>query len=263
MATMRWLAIVSLLFATTGCSDKPADGDTNSGDNNKPTNSEVACIQCGPANLCGTACDDPCGCCCTEGDERVRDGDVQRCTPESCWEVVGPVVDAGDDAGADDAGDDAGDDTTEDAGTDASVTACTEQPNEGSSPADTCQHGAADWIVWKWVASADMTVDQIALHTSSEGSGALLDDSSGSPGDTLFSGALSAADADGWRSFTADAPVGITAGTTYWIGEKVTVCSTVMEGTEFDYYTADVLAGPWSGPFNAHPFTARVSGTCP
>jgi hypothetical protein len=160
-----------------------------------------------------------------------------------------------------DTGKDAGDDVGRDAGQDMGASPCTEQPNEGSPPTDTCQHGGAGWIAWKWVAPRDMSVDEIQIHTD-EGNGALLADDGDSPGAELFSGPLSDPDNGGWRTFSADASVPVVQGTTYWIGEDVTFCSTVEDGDEPAYYTADVLTGPWSGPYTAHPFTARIAGTC-
>ncbi len=160
-----------------------------------------------------------------------------------------------------DAGDDAGMDMAEDTGPDMTAMACTKEPNAGSPPATTCLHGAADWLAWQWVVDEEMTVSEIQMHTD-EGSVALFADDNTRPGTTLFEGLLSDADADGWRTLTIDPPITITAGT-YWLGENVGVCSTVENGTEFAYFTSNSSSGPWSGPFMAHPFTARIAGSCP
>lgn len=254
-----WLGAAILSLTMFGCSS-----ESDSGGNN-----DVACFVCGPGVMCGEACNDACGCCCDSGEERVQDGELHRCTVTGCWEVAGPApADAGADMSQTDMGQtdmaqtDMGSMSDADGGADAGLTACTEAPNGDSPPTDTCTHGAADWIAWRWVAPRDMEVQTIRMHTD-EGFGAFFADATEKPGAVLFEGALSAADADGWREFTAPTPVSVTQGATYWIGEDVSTCSTAENGNEWEYYTSDSTSGPWSGPFTGHPFTARLVGRCP
>jgi len=169
--------------------------------------------------------------------------------------------DSGEDADRDAGGMDAADDGGTDGGMDVS-TACMAGQNLEYAPDDTCQHGAAVWIAWKWEPTDDISVEELQLHTD-DGDAALLDDDGGQPGQLLAQGTLSAADADGWRSISLSPPVSVTAGSTYWIAEDVAVCSTAVDGIEFEYYTADQLSGPWDGSFTGHSWTSKVSGTCP
>jgi hypothetical protein len=258
--------ILCVFLLALGCNaDESAANNGPDASADTSANANIACDQCGTAPMCGTSCDDECGCCCEEGDE--RNGGLERCTANNCWEPVNAPNNNTPDMGTPDAATDLGGpdqgDVGVDASPDAASIACTKSPNGSSPPTDTCMHGAAQWLAWEWIPDENMTITELRLHTD-EGFGALLaDDGTGKPGAVLQEGVLSDADPDGWRTLTFGVPTAVTAATQYWIGEDVLTCSTAEDGTEFTYYSADTTAGPWNGPLNAHPFTAQIEGTCP
>ena len=267
MRYVRNLALVSVLFVL-GCADK--NGEENIASNaatNSQSNGEFQCIVCGEATRCGESCNDPCGCCCDAGEERVANGGLDRCTPDSCWERVGEEpADMGTTtdmtAAADASVDGGGEDMAVDMRPEVGDSTCLKTPNGAEAPVDTCLHGSAEWLAWEWVPDEDMTISEIRMHTD-DGNAALLADAASRPGIVLAEGVLSAADADGWRTLTVVPPVTVTAGSTYWLGEDVLVCSVAADGTAFTYFSSDSSAGPWSGPFMSHTFTAQLEGTCP
>ena len=266
---------LAIFLVASGCtSDEATPTDDNAANTNNQTvanaavnataNNGMDCNGCG-YNVCNEPCEEGCCCACVEGDERARNGGLERCTG-GCYERVGvnPNVDTRD-MGVPDATDMGVDmlDTSPDAQADAAPPLCAKSPNGDSPPTDTCMHGAADWLAWEWIPDEDMTITELRLHTD-EGFGALLaDDGTGRPGAVIVEGALSDANADGWRTLPFPTPASVTSGTRYWIGEDVLTCSTAEDGVEFTYYSADSTAGPWNGPFMAHPFTAQIAGTCP
>jgi hypothetical protein len=144
------------------------------------------------------------------------------------------------------------------------VPACCGDTENDFPTGDNCFQGAA-WIAWKYVPTCGFNVTRIELH-SDMGNVALLADSNGFPGATLFQGQLSQPDPEGWIGANVMPPLALTGGQTYWIAENVSLCSIAQQGlgTAQQYYGSfNTLAGPWEGPYMGEAWTARIIGECP
>jgi hypothetical protein len=140
------------------------------------------------------------------------------------------------------------------------ATCCLDEQNTDYPPDTNC---GGTTIAWQYVPSCTIAVARIELHKNG-GTVALLDSApDGSPGATLWSGALSGDPSATvtWNGADVVPPIPLAAGHVYYLEESEGTCSIATDGVEYPYYG---LSGSstWDGPFQWHPWTSHVIGAC-
>jgi hypothetical protein len=138
-------------------------------------------------------------------------------------------------------------------------TCCGDEQNT-SYPPDTNCSGIT--IAWQYVPSCDFSVARIELHKSG-GTVALLDGNGGGPpGATLWSASLpsSPTGEPAWEGADVVPPIPLTAGHIYYLEESEGTCSIASDGVQYPYY--GLWSYGWDGPYQWHPWTSHVIGTC-
>ena len=142
------------------------------------------------------------------------------------------------------------------------VGACELSINTDRPATPGCSHGVT-WLAWEITPTQTISVSSISLHT--DGQAALLerDAASMGPGAVLGVATLGATDANGWSMGSLPTGVALSAGTTYFVAERASLCSVAAGGVMPRYWGSDRIAGPWNGPYVQHPWTVRIDGVCP
>jgi hypothetical protein len=184
-------------------------------------------------------------------------GPIDSGSPE-----VGPIGPVAHDAGGPDApaAHDAAEEPPIVVSIDAGGTCCGDEQNTDYPPDTNCS-GIA--IAWQYVPSCDFAVWRIELHKSG-GTVALLDGTGGGPpGATLWSAMLpsSPTGEPAWEGADVVPAIPLQAGHVYYIEESSGTCSIASGGVQYPYY-GQWSDGSWDGPYQWHPWTSHVIGTC-